>query len=466
MPRICVSISDRRPLEGMTLAELRLDLIPGDPPPIPGGIDVIATCRPAWEGGGFEGSEAERQARLEAGARGAWAVDIEARAEWRPGKVEGRKLILSYHDFEGTPRDLRTIVGRMLDERPDYVKVAATPADAHDLDLLARLQRDLGPRGVVVPMGELGAPARVLLARAGAPWTYAVPEGGAATAPGQHAERWLRETARFDRLNPSTRAFCVAGDPVAHSRSPELFNALFRLAGLDAVYLHARIPEGQLYPALEALGIEGASITIPHKAAAFEDCRVDAHAQRAGAVNTVARRGGAWEGTNTDARGFLLALEEGLGRRVKGLRILVLGAGGAARGILSALAPGNEVVVAGRNAGRAAELARYFGVRSAPWADLASVACDVLVNATPVGMAPDVESVPMDPSLLRPGTAVFDLVYTPADTRLLREARSRGCQAISGTGMFLAQAALQAEFWFGPDVRAAMKRAVQEFKTA
>src|SRR5205814_1042657 len=121
--------------------------------------------------------------------------------------------------------------------------------------------------------------------------------------------RQLREIFRYERISPSTRAFCVAGDPVAHSQSPALFNRAFALAGLDAVYVPARVPEGMLFETLAALDVEGASVTIPHKVEACHGSRADAAAKRAGAANTLVRRDGGWEGTNTDAAGFLASLE-------------------------------------------------------------------------------------------------------------------------------------------------------------
>ncbi|MCE9582868.1 MAG: type I 3-dehydroquinate dehydratase [Planctomycetes bacterium] len=463
MSRICVSLADARPIGARRFVEVRLDRT-GAWPAIPAGCEAIATCRAAWEGGAFGGGEEERRAALERAAKaGAWAVDAEVRAAWRPSRPPGVRLILSRHDFEGMPPDLPSLARQMLSEKPDFVKIAATPKNAADVKLLFDLQRELGPRGVVVPMGELGAAARILFARLGAPWTYAVAEGGESTAPGQWGETELHELYRFEGIGPATRAFCVAGDPVRHSKSPRLFNRAFAIAGLDAVYVPALVPEGQLFAMLEALGVEGASVTIPHKIEAFHGARPDAAARRAGAANTLTRRGGAWDATNTDAPGFLASLEEGLGRPAKNLRVAVLGAGGAARAILAALAGPNVLFLVGRNLVKTSELAREFDATPVAWGRAGGMAFDLLVNTTSVGMDPVAGETPFPVEEIPGGCAVYDCVYTPRETRLLRESKGKGCRAISGVGMFVRQAERQHAVWFGEEGKASMREAIEEF---
>ncbi len=466
MSRVCVSLSGGAAIGGRRLVEVRLDR--GSAwRAVPAGCEAIATCRATWEGGAFAGSEEERRGMLErAAASGAWAVDVEARSGWRPARPAGVKLILSRHDFEGVPADLRGLAQRMLGEKADVVKIAATPRTAAELRGLVDLQRELGPRGVVIAMGELGAAARILGARLGAPWTYAVPAGGDPTAPGQWGEAELADTFRYERIGPSTRAFCVAGDPVKHSKSPGLFNRAFAVAGIDAVYVPALVREGDLFASLDVLGVEGASVTIPHKVEACRGARADAVAKRAGAANTLTRRDGAWQATNTDAAGFLESLEAGLGRPARNLRAVVLGAGGAARAILAALAGPNVVFLAGRNAVKTAELAREFDATPVPWSGARGISFDLLVNTTSVGMEPDADATPFAAADLPAGCAVYDCVYTPRQTRLLRDAAARGCRAISGIGMFAAQARRQWEVWFGGEGRAAMEAAVADLLRA
>ncbi|KAF0244527.1 MAG: 3-dehydroquinate dehydratase / shikimate [Planctomycetota bacterium] len=463
MSRICVSLSGGAAIAGRSFVEIRLDR-GSSWPVIPAGCDAIATCRASWEGGTFAGSEEERRALVErAASSGAWAVDVEARAAWRPARPGGVKLILSHHDFEGVPADARGLAQRMLSEKADIAKIAATPRSAGELRALIDLQRDLGARAVVVPMGELGAAARILGARSGAPWTYAAPADGESTAAGQWGEAELRSLYRFERISPSTRAFCVAGDPVAHSKSPWLFNTAFAKAGLDAVYVPALTRDGELFSTLEALGVEGASVTIPHKVDAARGAAADATARRTGAANTLTRRDGGWEATNTDAAGFLESLEAGLGRAAKGLRVVVLGAGGAARAILAALAGPNVLFLAGRNAVKTGELAREFDATPVPWTVGKGIALDVLVNTTSVGMEPGVDETPFAAAGLPAGCAVYDCVYNPRETRLLREAAAKGCRAISGVGMFVGQAARQWKTWFGKEGGSAIKEAIEEF---
>jgi 3-dehydroquinate dehydratase/shikimate dehydrogenase len=453
MSRVCHVITGPAAAAPGSLVELRLDRDPGLR--APEGCDAIVTYRARREGGAREIAEADRRAALERAAAGAWAVDVEASSPWRP---EGVRLILSLHDFEKTPDDLEARVAAMEGERTAFVKVATLARGAADLGRLAALQRKLGARGVVIPMGPVGAPARVLFARHGMPWTYA--SDAEDTAQGQFPAGLLRDRYRFEKIGPATRAFCVAGNPVSHSRSPEVFNAYFRDAGLDAVYVAAPAAAGELFATLDALGVEGASVTVPLKAEAFAGCAVEGAAP--GAVNTLTRAGSAWRGRNTDVPGFRRALEHGLGRPAKGLRVVVLGAGGVASAVAAALAPDNEVTIVARRPEQAAALAARVGGVAAEggfpreW--------DLLVNATPVGMAGSRE-LPLDPSALHAGRAVFDCVYTPRETALLREAKARGCRAIDGAGMFVEQAALQAEGWFG--VGTAPKfRAVAERMTA
>lgn len=462
MSRVCVSLAGGEGAGGRELAEVRLDL-GGRWPGTVAGCDLVATCRAAWEGGGFRGTEEERRAVLErAAASGAWAVDVEARAAWRPARPAGVKLVLSHHDFEGVPAGAGDLARRMLAEGADVAKLAATPRSGRELAELMALQRELGGRAVVVAMGELGAASRILAARFGAPWTYAAAEGGGTTAPGQWGERELRDVFRYGRIGPATRAYCVAGDPVAHSKSPWLFNRAFAKAGMDAVYVPALAREGELFETLAALDVAGASVTIPHKVDAFRGATPDAAARRAGAANTLTRRGKGWDATNTDAAGFLESLEHGLGRPARGLRAVVLGAGGAARAILAALSGPNTVFLAGRNAVKTAALAREFDATPVPWDGPRGIAFDLLVNTTSVGMDPDAAQSPFPKAHLPPAAAVYDCVYTPRETRLLREAREAGCRAISGIGMFAAQARRQWAAWFGEEGKAAFEEAAGE----
>jgi len=255
----------------------------------------------------------------------------------------------------------------------------------------------------------------------------------------------------------TTTVAAVIGDPVRHSRSPAIHNAAFRACGLDWVYVAFAVPAGAgaaAVAAVRTLRLGGLSVTMPHKeAVAAAVDRLTDDAARLGAVNCVAWEGDVLVGDNTDGPGLLRSLAAELGWDPAGRRCAVVGAGGAARAVVLALARAGaaEVVVVNRSpgrAGRAAELAGAVG-RVGTGEELSSV--ELVVHATPVGMGDDAGSLPFDPDLLRPGQIVVDLVYEPLDTALLEAARARGAVAVDGLGMLVHQAALQFERWTGSE---------------
>lgn len=256
------------------------------------------------------------------------------------------------------------------------------------------------------------------------------------------------------RLSASTRVAGVIGHPVRHSLSPALHNAAFQALDLDWAYLAFDVAPGEgadAVRAMRALGIEGLSVTMPHKedAAGAVD-RLSPAAERLGAVNCVHLRGTELVGENVDGIGLLDALRLDEGFSPRGTRCLVLGAGGAARSVVLALveAGAADVAVWGRTPERAEAAASSLGGRAV--ADPAEVDYDVLVNATPVGM-PDSPGLPVDPAVLRAGTLVVDLIYHPPVTPLLEAARAAGCVAVNGLGMLIHQAAHQFRLWTGED---------------
>lgn len=272
----------------------------------------------------------------------------------------------------------------------------------------------------------------------------------------------------------STRLAAVIGDPVRHSLSPVLHNAAFAALDLDWVYLAFEVAAGDADGALAAartLGIDGLSVTMPHKReVALHVDRLSPVASRLGAVNTVVRQGRLLVGDNTDGAGFLDALRLDEGFDPDGRRCVVLGAGGAARAVVVALADAGaaEVVVVARRPEAAAEVAALGGERCRPGEEAEASGADLVVNATPVGMAvpapaspirpgvdvdaaADPASIPLDVSLLGPGQLVADLVYHPPQTPLLHEARARGAAVSNGLGMLVHQAAHAFRLWTGHD---------------
>ena len=258
------------------------------------------------------------------------------------------------------------------------------------------------------------------------------------------------------RLSGKTRLAIVIGDPVRHSLSPVIHNAAFAACGLDWVFLACEVPEGRVPEALagaRALGIEGLSVTMPHKAAvaaAVDD--LSPAARVLGAVNCVARHAERLVGHNTDGGGFIDALAREAGWAPAGTRCVVLGAGGAARAVALALADAGaaEVAIVNRTAPNAVTAAALAGDRGRVAEPGEVGGFDLVVNATPLGMrGHSAAAMPLDPALLRPDQLLVDLVYEPAETALLAAARERGLRAFNGVGMLVHQAARAFELWTG-----------------
>ncbi|WP_334111032.1 shikimate dehydrogenase [Thermodesulfitimonas autotrophica] len=280
-------------------------------------------------------------------------------------------------------------------------------------------------------------------------------------------------------INGETRVTGIFGDPVAHTLSPAMHNAAFTALGLNFVYLPFHVRREALAAAvagIKALGLAGVNITVPHKEAVLpllDD--VAEEARLIGAVNTVVNRGGALVGYNTDATGFLRALQEA-GFNPAGRPAVVIGAGGAARAVVVALARAGvrKITIFNRTLGRAAalaELVRAKGVAAAalPWADLAGAGKKVVAQAalvvqtTSVGMHPqEEEAPPVPPEALEPGQLVVDLIYSPPETRLLRLARAAGATTQNGMAMLLHQGAAAFELWTGREAPVGVMRAALE----
>ena len=420
---------------------------------------MIATCRAVFEGGAFRGSEADRLAILhEAWQAGAELVDVEhaawAAAPW-VAAARGERLLVSAHDFGGVPADLGARHRAMLATGAEVVKIAVTArrlTDVLPLRTLAAGRR----RQVLLAMGASGMVTRLLPDLFGSAWTYT----GEAWAPGQIPAARLRDEFRFGTLSAHPAVYGVVARPSMHSVSPAMHNAAFAASGLDAVYVPLDAESaGDFLAFADAVGIRGASVTIPFKVDLLPLVAADDLARRAGAVNTVRRDAGGWVGTNTDVAGVLSPLAARL--ELQGLRAAVLGAGGAARAAALALADaGAQVTVHARRDAASGEVAAATGVAAAPMPP-GPGSWDVLVNATPAGMFPDVEATPW-PGARFDGRLVYDLVYNPQETRLLREARLAGLETVGGLDMLVAQARAQFTYWTGRQADGALMRAAAE----
>lgn len=257
-------------------------------------------------------------------------------------------------------------------------------------------------------------------------------------------------------LTGSTRVAGVIGHPIRHSLSPVLYNAAFEALGLDWAFLAFDVPAGlgaQAVQAVGALGLEGLSVTMPHKETAAQAVdRLTPTAERLGAVNCVEVVAGVLVGHNTDGAGLIDALRLDEGYDPAGQRCFVIGAGGAARAVVLALAEAGaaEVAVWGRTPERASAAAALAGERGRVVDTPYDVEFDLLVNATPVGMA-ESPGLPLDPAEIRKGAVVLDLIYHPPSTPLLDAARQRKAMAVNGLGMLIHQAAHQFRLWTAED---------------
>jgi 3-dehydroquinate dehydratase / shikimate dehydrogenase len=454
------------------LVELRLDSV-DDPDVVAAlagrNVPVVVTCRPKWEGGGFEGSEEERHRILrQALDLGAEFVDLEWKARFDDlvAVDRGQRVVLSSHDFDGVPADLVERARAMRATGAAVVKIAVKAGRLTDCLTLLDLSRtfDAEHRNVLIAMGEPGLATRILAQRFRSAWTYA----GAVRDVGQMSAWRLLEQYRYRSIGEGTQIYGLVGLPVNHSVSPAMHNAAFGAAGIDAVYLPLPAADAADFVAFaKGLGLRGASVTIPYKVSLF-DCaqEVDDAARTIGALNTLRIDGERWQARNTDAAGFLQPLLD-RGVPIFGRRASILGAGGSARAVAVALASrGAHVTVHARDQQRALRVAALVSGDVGPFPPDAG-AWDLLVNCTPVGMQPRVDVSPVPASALRRGL-VYDLIYNPAATRLLRDAATAGCDTIGGLDMLVGQAQEQFAWWTGvrpPSgvMRAAASKRLSEF---
>jgi 3-dehydroquinate dehydratase/shikimate dehydrogenase len=460
-PLLCVTVTGattaelrqkRDAVPDADLIELRLDTV--SDPTAAGALEgrrrpAIVTCRPQWEGGSFKGSEAERKKILaDALSLDAEYVDIEWRAHFDDliAQAAGRRIVLSAHDYHGVPIDLTARVHAMRSTGAEIIKIAATLTSLSDaIPLLDLGAQSSGQSGMIlIGMGPYGLVTRILASRFGSAWTYA----GSLREIGQVNAASLLNDYHFRSLTDSTDLYGVVGHSVTHSVSPAMHNAAFRASHVDAVYLPLPAASAEDFHAFgRAIRISGASVTIPFKVSLFDVMdEVYSVARRIGAINTIRVVDGKWIGGNTDASGFLEPLQERIA--LNGLRAAVLGAGGAARAVIAALgSTGCSVRLHARNRAQAEEVAVMSSVEIGPWPPEPG-SWDVLINCTPIGMYPRVDETPLPGDQLT-GRHVYDLVYNPAMTRLLREAASAGCQTIGGLEMLVAQAREQFQWWTG-----------------
>jgi len=489
---ICVSIArgrhrhviaEHRHLvqQGAQLVELRLDYINGEvnlrrllvDRPCP----VVVTCRRERDGGKFSGTEETRQMLLRTAiAEGVEYVDIEEDIADTVPRYGKTKRIISLHDFRRTPEDLEGLHARLCTLDADIIKLATTANTPHDnLRMLSLVRKSKIPT-VGICMGDIGTPSRLLAGRFGAPFSFATFHHERTLAPGQLSFQQMIEIYHYEQISAETPVYGVIGDPIGHSLSPLIHNAAFRSLGIDAVYIPFRVPRehlGQFLDDAPQLGIRGLSVTIPHKELVLPRLGTsDRATEEISATNTVVFEDGELSGFNTDHDAAMASLQHALASNpekhgpLKGSTALVLGAGGAAKGIAYGLKQlGVEVVISGRTPQRAQQLAQRLECKTVDWINRYAFSPDLLVNCTPVGMHPNVDASPYDKHHLRPSMVVFDTVYNPENTLLVKEARSQSCTTVTGVDMFIRQAALQFKLFTGKEaptdlMRETLKRAI------
>jgi 3-dehydroquinate dehydratase / shikimate dehydrogenase len=424
---------------------------------------LIATCRRREAGGRFRGSIASQLLVLAKALRAgcAWYdLEIETSSRCPPELLDvllgGGRRIASAHFFSASAANPRRVVADLWNTRPDAIKIAANCGSLSAGVKLLRLAR--GKRNtIVIPMGDVVLPLRCLALREGSALTYAPVEN--ATAPGQVSLDALKNLFKADQNHRKTSVYGVIGNPIAHSLSPQLQNAGFQARKMDSVYFPFLVHDlGDFLGALKPLGIRGFSVTLPYKQEILrylDSC--DPLAAAIGAVNTVvASAAGNLYGYNTDYVGVLRTLQERV--TLSQSRVLILGAGGAARAVAFALAQsGASVCICARRSKQAKKLARAVGGEESPHSRLKGEFFDAIVNATPVGMYPKIENSPLLGRELN-CRLVFDLIYRPVRTKLLQLASRRGIETVSGLEMFLAQGIAQWEIWTGQRAPAAAMR--------
>ncbi len=496
--KLCIAVQGTTPAELFTRAdaatkdstfiELRIDMLAKPAAALPElkaflnrhrVLTVIATCRRKANGGRFTGSlNAELEILQKAAETGCHIVDLEIEsveqmtrpqlAKFRTAlRAVGTSLLISSHDFTRTrrPDGLSQVAQHIESFEPEFVKVVTTARCLADNLSVLRMVEDhsLHAQVIGLAMGEEGIISRTLSPRIGAAFTFASAAEGAETAPGQVAARTLLDVYRLEQLDQATRIFGVAGNPIAHSLSPVMHLTAFRRENVNAIMLPLKVRAlDDLLAVVRDLPLDGVAVTMPLKQEVLPHlANMDPLTARIGACNTL-RTGadGKLYGFNTDVAGVVRPLEKRL--RLKGARILVLGAGGAARAAVFGLVEqGSDVYIVNRTHEKAASLARKAKAHVLRQSALGKAHFDVIINTTPCGMAGMKPALPIKESELN-ASLVFDMVYTPLETPLLKLAKARGLAVISGIEMFVQQGARQFEIWTGkPAPESEMLRVVE-----
>ncbi|HEV3146829.1 MAG TPA: shikimate dehydrogenase [Gemmataceae bacterium] len=479
LDRVCVVIARTRhrmmmveiqeaAKRGAKMLELRLDFLNRAPEmkrllenrPCP----LVATIRRPEDGGRWKGTEEQRRMLLrQCIASGFDWVDLETSVADEIRRYGSVKRIVSYHNPDNVPENLDQIYEKMLQQDADVLKLSVAAQQPEDNIRILSLIKNAKKPTIAHCMGDIGLPSRLLGLKYGAPFVYAAFNPERVIAPGMPSMNDVQTVYPVGGIKADTKVFGVIGDPVAHSLSPLVHNRLFRAYGINAIYLPFRVPRGGLesfLTAFDSIPVHGFSVTIPHKeAAAAIAKKPDDTVKQTRAANTLVRLTGeaGFAAANTDYQAVIDSLlaamgpgEDGRPPKLAGKMVVLLGAGGVGRAIAHALKQaGSILTISNRTPERAHALAAEVEGRVLEWMGRHVTGCDILVNATSVGMYPNLDDTPIHAGYLQPGMTVFDTVYNPESTVLIKAARQRNCRVVTGLEMFVRQAALQFEMFTG-----------------
>jgi len=441
-------------------------------------LPVIVTCRDAVEGGsGDLPLDLRVSILVNAIQKGADFVDCEFANYQNPDvrklidealhKSPKTRLILSAHDFDGPFSDLVALYDEIFTYCPRAVVKLVYKAN-HINECFAGFNLLKNKKGdaIVLCMGPDGLISRVLAKKYGSLVTFGSLSDESSTAPGQLGIKELKELYRWDHIDSNTKVYGVIGNPVAHSLSPAIFNACFDEQGLNAVYLPILV-RGEKKSFNEFMGniecrdtgFAGFSVTIPHKANALDFVKISGDqleplAASIGAINTLKIGfGGLVSGFNTDYAGAMNALVAAMGgdkHVLHSVKVAVLGAGGVARAIVAGLTDvGAKIVVYNRTVAKAKSLAEEFKCSYASIDESAAMDAGVVINCTSIGMHPKVDASPAPAESINSGMVVFDTVYNPLETLLLKYAKDVQAKTVTGAEMFVRQAMAQYKIFTG-----------------
>ena len=418
---------------------------------------VIVTNRSKLDGGQFKGNDEERlQVLHDAMAAKADYVDIEVSTprEYLQPFLEGydtSRIILSYHDFSHTPEDINPLYEAMNDLPGEILKIVTYARDLNDnlkmFQLLERAKKE-NKKLIGLCMGDLGEISRVLSPLYGGFLTFGSLETGQESAPGQIPANVLRNIYRVNDARQNFKVYGVIGNPISKSMGYLIHNCAFREIDSSDIYVSFLVENEEKFFIAFKNFFSGLSVTMPAKENIMPLLdQIDPTAQSIGAVNTVVQEGGKWVGYNTDCSGAIKALE--VYTSLKDKNVLILGSGGTAKAIGFGVKQkgGKLTVTFNRNKKRGESLAEELNCELVHCRDAGTRPIDILINCSPVGMSPNINETPFFARDFKEGMVVFDSVYNPLETKLLREAKEAGCTVIQGSELFINQAAQQFELF-------------------